>query len=139
MADVELYYREPPPESVRSAVERIIEVQVPVYNREHWLGLFECDQLHPYYFCDSEADYRSDEEVIDYCEKMAHFSRGNWSEDARDVPKERLVEIFSRFQHESCLHELRGDGPSQTSQWLRALVVHVGRTTFRSTIEGAEH
>jgi SAM-dependent methyltransferase len=97
IADVELFYRQSPPVTVRRSVEEIIGRDVPEYGRDDWLSLFDRHELQPWYLHEGEQLAKPDEEVREYCALMVRYAASRWAAEAQAALQKRLYEIFSAF------------------------------------------
>jgi ubiquinone/menaquinone biosynthesis C-methylase UbiE len=97
IADAELWYAEEPPQSLLDRVAEVIEVPVPRYSRDYWRELFSSPRLLPYFSHDAPAGARDDHEVRGYCETMVDHVAADWTDGAREVLFDRLLDIFTVF------------------------------------------
>ncbi|MEW2577312.1 class I SAM-dependent methyltransferase [Streptomyces syringium] len=97
LGDVQFYYREQPPQEILDRVSEVIEVPVPQYTRDYWLDLYDTPLLQPYWRADSDAAWRTDEEVEAYSLAMVERCAQGWSEAAREALFERFQHIFGSF------------------------------------------
>ena len=97
VADTEFYYREQPPEQIRSNVSEAIGVPVPNYERQHWMELFNHRLLEPYYQYDNAVVTSSQSEICDYCERMVRHYAKHWTHSSQDALRERLLRLFHLF------------------------------------------
>lgn len=97
VADAEFYYREQPPEQIRSNISEAIGVPVPNYERQHWLSLFNHRLLEPYYQHDATVVTRSESAILDYCESMVRHCAQHWTQSSQEALMERLLRLFNLF------------------------------------------
>lgn len=97
LADAEFYYHTEPPTSLLQKVSEVIEVEVPCYPRSYWFKVFEHALLQPYCVFDAEAGARSTAEIKEYCQRMVDYAATDWTDPAKEVLIERLIDIFHVF------------------------------------------
>lgn len=97
LADAELYYREPAPESLREKVSRIIGAQVPAYNKSYWPALFSRLELVPYACYDEPVQVRTEAEVFAYCDRMVEWRASHENDAVQAALRSRIRECFLTF------------------------------------------
>jgi ubiquinone/menaquinone biosynthesis C-methylase UbiE len=97
VGDAHLYYRDSINQKLRDKVAEIIGVPVPEYTYDYWKKIFSHGLLENYYEFVAPVEYRSDNEVRTYCERMVEFSAPNLRGESREALFDRLLAVFSAF------------------------------------------
>lgn len=97
IADAELFYREPPPASIRTDVADVIGVEVPHYDAGYWPELFSGPQLEPWYDYEAPVKTWDDDVIVGYVRRLVAHKMGGAPEAVRQALQRRLVETFRIF------------------------------------------
>lgn len=97
LVDCHFYYTAPPPARVRERVEEIISVDIPVYDRDYWLALYDRDEIEIEAAVDVPVRTKSAPEIEAYCAEMvAHVMPGVDGETAAAL-ESRWFDMMSAF------------------------------------------